>query len=742
MAKKEKKSIIDAQWQALQPGWGKGDYKGERRMLYDVLEDGEGIKRLWGGGWSGRERTMGIMGTHDDGVVVATGRRVLLLNRGRLSKNAAEIPYLGITAVKEPEPAKVTISTIPSVYDETPSDYDLALGLGAAEMAGFLRERLLSDEDSVAAAFSRVLAPGERIRHWAHCSASLETVYHYPGSSGGMGGSPTPEYWSTSSHHRAAIAAATDHRILFFEVQGEEVIASRPHGTILAAENWGSPEVRFVDVNGQIYTVRFVEDTDAVRFAGLMRDHALAAAPRMSREARISAEWKLQHPIWAYRNDHKNERDKLGEILDNDEHLGALLWGFYTPLSQGAESHNGIIAATDRRLLFVSNSWSDTHISQLPYRGIAGVSRDGDRELRIGASPEYAGYLVTSMDDRSRHDSREKGQVEEFAARLPTVIAAAPADILVPAPVGSAAATPMVTETKGQRVARQWQKRSNDWDTSQFKNEQAMLCEILADDEDVEWLVDGYWKEDVEGQGTEWGVIAATDRRLVYVYNGMSGAKAAEFPYEAIASVQIKEGLIDCGVTIAGSGARNDWIITGVTNDSGRQFTDCVQSLAANPPSLPEAPDSLLGGNFQEAVAKRQRVAQQWQERSNGWDPSLFKNEQEKFWEILDDGEDIERLLHGYWKEDIEGMESQWGVIAATLKRLIYVYNGSGGLRLAELPYGAVKSVQYKKGLIDCRITIAAGDHLDWEITSVSNGEGGQFVTCVQEHTRFNAVKT
>ena len=148
---------------------------------------------------------------------------------------------------------------------------------------------------------------------------------------------------------------------------------------------------------------------------------------------------------------------------------------------------------------------------------------------------------------------------------------------------------------------------------------------------------------------------------MVYVYNGMSGPNAAELPYGAIGSVHMKKGLIDCRMTIAAGGAGNDWVITNVDNESGRRFTDCVQGLAANPPSLPEAPDSLLGGDFQEAMAKRQRVAQQWQERSNGWEPSLFKNEQEKLCEILDDGEDIECLLHGYWKEDIEGMESQWG---------------------------------------------------------------------------------
>jgi hypothetical protein len=739
MAKKEKKGNIDAQWQALQPGWGKGDYQGERRMLYDVLEDGENIERLWCGGWSGRERTLGIMGTHDDGVVVATGRRVLLLNRGRLSKNAAEISYLGITAVQEPEPTKVTVSPIPSDYDETPSDYDLALGLGAAEMAGFLRERLLGDEDSVAAAFSHVLEPGERIRHWARCWANLETVYHDPGSSGGIEGRPTPEYWSTSSHRRAAIAATTDHRILFFELQGEEVIERHPHGTILAVENWDSPEVRFVNVNGEIYAVRFVEDTDAVRFAGLMRDHAPAAARRVSRETRISAEWKLQQPIWAYRHDHSAERQRLCEVLEDHEQIEALAWCTYSPQWAGGQRHSGIIAATGRRLLFVRDGWMDKDLSELPYEDIDEVFFDGNT-LFIIPKPGSDGCVVDAIDEMNRHDSREKGYRETFAANLGMVVERAHSQPTAPpspaAPGGSTAATPVVTETKDQRVARQWQERSDNWDTSQFKNEQAMLCEILADDEDIEWLVDGYWKEDVEGQRDEWGVIAATDRRLVYAYNGMSGAKAAEFPYDAIASVQIKEGMINCRITIASGRHGNDWAITGVANGSGRRFVSSVQSLIANPPRFSAAPSVLAGADVQSTLSRRQRIEQQWTERSNKWELSVFSNEREKLYEILGDDEEIEQLINGDWKEDVKGREEAWGVIAATDCRVIYVYNGREGLRLAELPYASIGTVQYKKGLFDCRIMVVASDHLDWEITNVSNGDGLRFTDCVRVHLK------
>ena len=437
MAKKEKKGNIDAQWQALQPGWGKGDYQGERRMLYDVLEDGENIERLWCGGWSGRERTLGIMGTHDDGVVVATGRRVLLLNRGRLSKNAAEIPYLGITAVQEPEPAKVTISLIPSNYDETSSDYDLALGLGAAEMAGFLRERLLGDEDSVAAAFSHVLEPGERIRHWARCRAGEETVFHDPGGGGGMGGGRTPEYWSTSWVGLSALGVTTERRILFIEARKKEVIASYPNETILAVEHAGGQKVRFVDQGSQVYAAHFQREDDATPFVNIMQEHTAAAGQQVSRDRRISAQWKLQHPLWSDRDNHGGERRKLVEVLADDEQIEAMVWGDYHPQQAEKDLHSGIIAATRQRLLFVSNGWLDQFVSQMHYGDIARV--DGGRvQINITATAGNVGYVIDDMDDMNAHHSREKGQVEEFAKRLKTLVDAAHSDqIQGPSPENS-----------------------------------------------------------------------------------------------------------------------------------------------------------------------------------------------------------------------------------------------------------------------------------------------------------------
>ena len=173
-------------------------------------------------------------------------------------------------------------------------------------------------------------------------------------------------------------------------------------------------------------------------------------------------------------------------------------------------------------------------------------------------------------------------------------------------------------------------------------------------------------------------------------------------------------------------------------------FYACVKRLTVDRPSSPEAPDSQSGGDISAAVERRQRFALLWQERSNNWHPSRLKNEQEKLLEILDDGEEVEYLLHGRWKhrdeeDEEEEMEDQWGVIAATNKRLIYVYNGRGGSRLAVLPYNSIGPVRRRRGLIDCRVTIAVkGGRREWVITNITNGAGRRLVDHVEEHTQLN----
>ena len=175
MASREKQRKIDDQWQALQQGWGRRGYEGERKMLYNLLEPGEDVELLHSCGFETKNVAWGSR--HDRGIVVATGRRVILLNRGRLSKNRFGLTYLEIDEITEPEPGRIRLRGSGSgnaTGSKSGAVFDLDLQFAAAEFSRFVRGHLLSDEESVAAAFSHVLALGEQVRHWAHCSAGPE----------------------------------------------------------------------------------------------------------------------------------------------------------------------------------------------------------------------------------------------------------------------------------------------------------------------------------------------------------------------------------------------------------------------------------------------------------------------------------------------------------------------------------------------------------------------------------------
>ena len=277
MPKRERVRSIDAQWQALQPGWSRKDHQGERKMLYDLLEPGEDVELLHSCGFETKNVMWGSR--HDRGVVVATGRRVILLNRGRLSKNRFSMTYQEIDEITEPEPGRVRLRGSVPVFD-------LDLQFASAEFSRFVRGRLLSDEESVEAAFSHILRRGEQVRHWAHCSAGQETVY-YSGDTVYQGGVRERGSWGTAWDSHPAVAVATESRVLLIalavdtvlliDVEEEKVIASCRHGTILAEDHSVGRQVRFVDQRGQVFLARFLRKADASPFVNIMQEHAADA---------------------------------------------------------------------------------------------------------------------------------------------------------------------------------------------------------------------------------------------------------------------------------------------------------------------------------------------------------------------------------------------------------------------------------------------------------------------------------
>ena len=94
---------IDAQWYAAIPkGWGTLDDKkmhsGERKMLYDILDQDEDIKALVGGRYRAEQDTNRLH--KHSGVAVATSKRVIFLDKGVFgSSEVSEMPYRSIEGI-------------------------------------------------------------------------------------------------------------------------------------------------------------------------------------------------------------------------------------------------------------------------------------------------------------------------------------------------------------------------------------------------------------------------------------------------------------------------------------------------------------------------------------------------------------------------------------------------------------------------------------------------------------------
>ena len=737
MASREKKSRIDAQWQALQPGWGNKDYDGERKMLHDTLDDGENIERLSGGGWKVLMRSQD-MESHDRGIVVATSHGVVFLNKGRLSKNERKIPYWAIETVKETGPEEVRI-TGPGIRlgRET---YELRLSASAAaSFASLVQSRLLTDEASVKAMFSHILDSGESIEYWTHCSGGKETVGERAESDNQ--GKVKEQWWEADASDNGLLVVATDRRFLSASTFAYEDHLNVPYADLLTVICRGGSVKFAVLGSDEVYVIRPSRTADAQGLANLMQNHLATPGRPNRKRARILAEWQMQQPIWSHRKKRIKERDRLPEIMDDGERIEGLLGGYYHP-DQQYESHEGVVAATDRRLIFVSESIiSGKHVDQLPYEGLAEVEYEKGRihkEVRFISNPGYTSYRVSSMDDERPHNTRQSGYAEEFAVLVQGFLrhSTAPASASV-APAAS----------KQSRNA-QWRERSPGWKLDTRKNEREKLFDVLSDDENIERLIEGNYKADVKGAESHDVVIAATDRRIVFVYNGIFGEHVNELSYNDIDRVEVKNGFLSARITITGRAGVNNYVVNDVEEEGRDQFVDCVRSHPTASPAAPAAPASAAPAPAPVApvfpdASKQSRINAQWQERSPDWKLNTRKNEREKLYEVLFDDEDIERLVQGRYKADVKGAERYDVVVAATDRRLVFVYNGFLGEHLNEMPYRDIESVEVKDSLLSLwpRITITGRAGADNYVVEVEEKEVEMyregmdlFADCVQNH--------
>ena len=698
MGMQAKRSRIDAQWQALQPGWGNKDYDGERKLLHDTLDDDENIDRLWAGGWKmlvGRQE----VDKHDGGIVACTGRSIVFLNKGRVNKSVSKVPYWGIETVEEVGPDAVRFAGFGKTHELQTGDW------GTNELTSLVRSRQPADAESYRAALSHMLDSGESVEFWTPCAlggpelVDERATYEEEGA-------VEDKWWQASVEGGPGLALVTDRRLIFAGVFRDAYNLNVPFANLLAVQCQNG-ELKFAALGlDNTYVIRPSRKEEAEELANLMQNHLAAQpGPDHARE-RIFAQWRMLQPVWSHRNKRSKERTKLPEIMAEGEQLHAILGGMFKSEEAEGIPKDGIIAATDRRLIFLSESLFGKHAGQLDYAGISEVLyEEGGRhkQLRFMAKPGYPRYSVDSMDQERPHNTRQTGYPEEFAVLVNGLVNGS---MPHPAPSDPAAGSADSSESPEQnatskysRINAQWRERSPEWQLDSHKNEREKLFDVLSDDEDIERLINGIYKADVKGAEEHNGVVAATDQRLVFVYNGMFGEHLDETAYGDIERVEFKEGFWGGSITIVGRAGASSYVVSSVY-DGTKQFVACVQSHLAGSPTEPVAPASSTepAAPVFPTSSRQSRMNVQWQDRSPNWDLKTHRKEREKLLEVLFDDEDIEQLTWAEYKLDQQDPGKKEGVIAATDRRLVFVRAGFFNEHLFEVPYTDIESVEQTEG--------------------------------------------
>lgn len=111
------------------------------------------------------------------------------------------------------------------------------------------------------------------------------------------------------------------------------------------------------------------------------------------------------------------------------------------------------------------------------------------------------------------------------------------------------------------------------------------LPEHLWEGEHVEMLVVGSY-------GGGQGLLALTDRRLLFVKEGLIGSKSEDFPLSKISSIQLNKGLLLGKITIFTSGNKAD--IDNVDKARGQALVDKVRNLISSAtPAIPSVATGL-----------------------------------------------------------------------------------------------------------------------------------------------------
>ena len=325
----------------------------------------------------------------------------------------------------------------------------------------------------------------------------------------------------------------------------------------------------------------------------------------------------------------------------------------------------------------------------------------------------------------------------------------------------------MPTRYETERIDAQWRAKSPGWRAKEYGDEREMLYDILDGQEDIECLLACRWGDnrswewvgnrvvgELQNAGNYYpgphhdGIAVATSRRVIFLmkrrgflgFFGEATAASAEVAYEDMALVPYpsmdpyerrwKDRNMRDLVRIG------DYKYSANKRVDDQPFIDYVRSHLTSPEAL-----------------KANRLDAQWQACAPDlFDPADSTRVRRNLYAVLDDSENIERLIQGdLW----EWSRPNEGVAVATASRIIFVrsWEQRYSIPWSEIPYRSIEEVACsgaevaitKRSAGVCRITdvhrLYAELFADWVQAHLSGAvESGGAVRLNRIDAQWHAV--
>ena len=282
---------------------------------------------------------------------------------------------------------------------------------------------------------------------------------------------------------------------------------------------------------------------------------APAVSLSISKEARINQKWNALAPADWGEKKHAKERALLEGLLDDSESMMCLVGGSLSGTEGSSNTYLGV--ATDHRLIFLRQTKRANEVVSLPYDTIESFSGN------IGL---MGGVVKVSAGTKGRFEMRDiypKKQAELFVETVRPHIPAAPAEE-IPAKL-----------SKEGRIDQEWNSLiPKGWgsfgDAGMHSGERKMLYRLLESDEHLECLCGGVFK-------TNYGVVVATDRRVIFLDKGIVSTEVAELTYKSIESISYSGGMMWGSLKFGLVGATTLPIENVKPKEQAKVFADTVR---------------------------------------------------------------------------------------------------------------------------------------------------------------------